>query len=235
MKKIGLFFFALAVASGSVSCTDTTVDQPSLISFVTVHQTAAVNGYYFETDANKTIFPGDVSRIGAYTPTEGQRALITYNLLDNGIPGYDYNAAIYGIGHIQSSFVRIISDESALEALADDPVQYKEGRLLGEWVTMIVRCTAFDLSKHKFSMIVNDVVASENADEEYLSVELRHDDGDDTQGGQLYETYVSFNTGAVAERLEGLKGLKIRYYDGSVVQYAKIDRMTAEAAESLEL
>lgn len=235
MKKIGLFFFALAVASGLVSCTDTTVDQPSRLSFVTVHLTTSVNGYYFETDNYKTIFPGDVSRIGAYKPIEGQRAIITYNLLDNGIPGYDCNAAIYGIGHIQSSPVRVISDESALETLADDPVQYKEGRLLGEWITMIVRCTAFDLSKHKFSMIVNDVVASENDDEAYLSVELRHDDGDDAHGGQLYEPYVSFNTDAVAERLEGLKGIKIRYYDGSVVQYAKIDRMTVEASEALEL
>ncbi|MDE6374301.1 MAG: NigD-like protein [Alistipes sp.] len=234
MKKIGLFF-ALAVACGSVSCTDTTVDQPRQASFVTVHQTASVNGYYFETDAYKTIFPGDVSRIGAYTPTEGQRAIITYNLLEGDIPGYDYNAAIYGIGHIYTSSVRVVSDADELAAFADDPAQFKEGRLLGEWITMIVRCSAFDLSKHKFHMIVNDVVVPENADEEYLSVELRHDDGDDAQGGQLYEIYVSFNTDAVAERLEGLKGIMIRYYDGSVVQYSKIERMALEASEALGL
>lgn len=232
MKRIASFFLMLAFAAAAVSCTDTRVDQASLSSFVTVHLAPSVEGYYFETDNGKTIFPGDTSRIGAYQATEGQRAIIAFNLLDN-MPGYDYNAAIYGIGHIYSSPARVVSTEEELEAVADDPVQYLDGRLLGEWVTMTVRYAAFDCSKHKFYLIVNDVVASKETDEEYLDVELRHDDSDDPQGGQLYDTFVSFYMEPIAGCLAGMKGIRIRYYDGSVVRYAKIDRMVLNEGTGL--
>ena len=232
MKRIALFFLTLAFAAAAVSCNDTDVDQAHHTSFVTVHQTLSVEGYYFETDNGKTIFPGDTSRIGAYRATEGQRAIIAFNLLDN-MPGYDYNAAIYGIGHIYSSAARIVSTEEALSAVADDPMQYLDGRLLGQWVTMTVRYAAFDYSKHKFYLIVNDTVVDREAEEGYLDVELRHDDGDDPLGGQLYDTYVSFDMEPIAGRLDGMKGIRVRYYDGTVARYAKIDRMVLDEGAAL--
>ncbi|MCM1150942.1 MAG: NigD-like protein [Alistipes sp.] len=228
MKNFGFFLGALAFAFGAVSCNDTDVDQAGKASFVTVHQTIAVGGYYFETDGGKTIFPGDTSRIGAYKATEGQRAIITYNLLENAVPGYDYNAAIYAIGHLFYSSARVVSDEAQLEKMADDPAQYLDGRWLGNWVTATVRYAAFDLSKHKFYLIVNDVAASEGSEEGYLDVELRHDDGDDPQGGTVYNSLVSFNVDPIADRLDGAKGLRVRYYDGSIVRYVKVDRAENE-------
>ncbi len=223
MKRIALFFLTLAFAAAAVSCNDPDVDQAHFSSFVTVHLAPSVAGYYFETDNGKTIFPGDTSRIGAYQASEGQRAIIAFNLLDN-VPGYDYNAAIYGIGHIYSSAARVVSTEEELEAVADDPAQYLDGRLLGRWVTMTVRCAALDLSKHKFYLIVNNAAVSKDADEEYLSVELHHDNSGDPQG-ESYDIFVSFDMAPIAGLLDGMKGIRLRYYDGSGARYAKIDRL----------
>lgn len=226
MKKFALLLLA---AAGLAACNTTTVDQPGNLSFVTVH-TSWMGDYYFETDTEKLVYPGDKSRVEGYVAKEGQRALITFNVLDTPMPGYDYNVAVYGIGNIPSSVARVVTDEAELETLKDETVEFRGGRLLGHWVTMIVRYAAADLSKHKFSLIVNQVEPSET-NEGYLDVELRHDSGDDVPG-MLYDTYVSFDMLELEDLLAGQKGITLRFKNGSAPEYAKIDRITEETQQT---
>ncbi|MDE6507615.1 MAG: NigD-like protein [Alistipes sp.] len=230
MKKIGLLLLAAVAATGFVSCNTTKVDQPSNMSFVTVH-TSWLGDYYFETDTEKRVYPGDKSRVQGYEPKEGQRALITFNVLDTPMPGYDYNVAVYGIGNIPSSVARVVTDEAELETLKDDAAEFRGGRLLGHWATMIVRYEASDLSKHKFSLIVNQAEPSQT-NEGYLDVELRHDNGGDTPG-MLYDTYVSFDMQEIEELLAGQKGITLRFNNGAAPDYAKLDRLTEETQQTL--
>ena len=228
MKRIAFFFLTLAFASAAVSCNDTDVDQAHHTSFVTVHQTLSVEGYYFETDNGKTIFPGDTSRIGAYQATEGQRALIAFNLLDN-MPGYDYNAAIYGIGHISSADVCVVTDEAELIAMKNDPIIEIDGRLLGDWITVVIRHQAntTDALKHEFAMFLNEVVPSTDEekedsyeiptteDPEVLTLQLRHKNLEETVQGYFYDRYYSFNVEEIVNRFEGKKKIEVCYYDGT--------------------
>lgn len=145
MKKIGLLLLAAVAAAGLSSCNDTKVDQPGNMSFVTV-RTLSTSDYYFVTDTDKRVYPGDKSRVGSYVAKDGQRALITFNVLENPAPGYDYNVALYGIANIYSSVARVVTSETELEELKDDAVLVRDGRLLGSWTTLVVRYAASDAS-----------------------------------------------------------------------------------------
>lgn len=233
MKKIGLLLLAAVAAAGFVSCDDTETDQAGSISFVTVHTSWLGNDdYYFETDTGATIYPSDKSRVGSYEAKEGARALITFNWLESQVPGYDYNVALYGIATIYSSPARVVTDEAELEVLKDDDAQYRGGRLLGNWVTMIVRHTASDISVHQFSLIVNKVGESTETDEEYLDMELRHDSNGDAQW-QIYDTYVSFDMLDLEDLLAGKKGIRVRFKNGTETDTFEIDRATDGAQQTL--
>lgn len=228
MKKISMLFLAAVAAIGFGSCNTSSVDQGSRMSFVTVH-TLTVGSYYFETDTGKLVWPGDTSRVPGYVAKEGQRALIVFNVLDTPapMPGYDYNIALYDIGTIYSSAARIVSSETEMETLKDDPVEFRGARLQGHWTTMVVRYSAYDVSKHKFALIVNEVEPATGSEEGYLDMELRHDNGDEVQG-MLYESYISFDLSGLEELLEGKKGIRLRFKNGSSTEYFKIDRIVAE-------
>ena len=48
--------------------------------------------YYFALDEGTKMFPGDTAQVDNYTLVEGQRAFVYFNLLDEEVTGYDYNA-----------------------------------------------------------------------------------------------------------------------------------------------
>lgn len=227
MKKIGLLLLAAAAGLGFVGCTDSKADQPSRMSFVTVHVWSA-DDYYFETDTEKRVWPSDKHRVPGYVAKEGQRALIAFNILDTPVPNFDYNVALYDIADIYTSAAQVVTDEAELEALKDEPVEFRGGRLQGRWSTMVIRFWANDVSKHKFALIVNEAEPATGGDENYLDVELRHDSNGDAAQGMVYETYVSFDMIDLGSLLAEKKGIRIRCKNGYDIEYVKIDRAAVE-------
>ncbi len=228
MKRIGLFLLTACAAFGLASCNNSDVDQANSMGYVTVHVGWMGVDYWFETDSHTTIYPGDKSRVNGYTATEGQRALITFSPLSEPKPNFDINAAIYSIGHFSSSDVRVVTDEAEFLAMAKDPVIQVEGRLLGDWITVVIRHRAntTDASKHEFEMILNEVVPSTDEEKEetagtpteenpkVLSLQLRHKNLEETAQGYFYDRYYSFNVEEIADRLEGKEKIEVAYYDG---------------------
>lgn len=227
MKKIGLLLLAAAAGLGFVSCADSKADQPSRMSFVTVHMWS-LDDYYFETDTEKRIWPSDKSRVPGYTAKEGQRALIAFNILDTPVPNFDYNIALYDIANIYTSLAQVVTEAEELEKIKDEAVDFRGGRLQGHWSTMVVRFMANDLSKHRFSLIVNEVNPADDSDENYLDVELRHDSNGDTALGTLYETYVSFDMIDLDGLLAGKEGIRLRFDNGYGAEWVKIKRAADE-------
>ncbi|EJX09438.1 hypothetical protein, secreted, partial [gut metagenome] len=69
--------------------------------------------YYFSLDAGGKMYPGDTTQINNYPLKSGQRAFIYFDLLDEKVPGYDYNAMVYRIENILTKdIVRMPSEES---------------------------------------------------------------------------------------------------------------------------
>ena len=56
--------------------------------------------YYFALDEGTKMFPGDTAQVDNYTYVTGQRAFVYFNLLDEEVTGYDYNAKINHVENI---------------------------------------------------------------------------------------------------------------------------------------
>lgn len=244
MKKIGLFLLTAAAALAFASCNDSEVDQANSMGYVTVHMLLG-NDYWFETDSHTKIYPGDKSRVSSYTATEGQRALITFSPLSEPKPNFDINAAIYGIGHFSSAPVRIVTSEAGLEELGDDPIIEMGGRLLGDWITVVIRHRAntADAAKHEFAMIVNEVApstdeegeeaAAEEVADDTLVLELRHKNREETALGSYYDRYYSFNVKDIADLLKGKTKVVVRYNDGTSSKTVELVQPKEEGATLL--
>ncbi|WP_418982885.1 hypothetical protein [Alistipes sp.] len=204
MKKTGLLL--LAAAAFLASCNDTDGDYAAYSYFVTV-KTSTEAPYYFQLDDNKTLYPGDTSRIGAYKPEDGQRAILYFNLLPDNVPGYDYNIAAYYIRDIYTSEARIMTQDE-LDALADDAVSLIDAQLSGKYLTLRVAYPVSDNSKHKFRLVRVQTPQQTPTHEGYLDVELRHDADGDTGSDDYY--YISFSLDELKEPMQGMKGLTLR-------------------------
>ena len=233
MKKLGLFLLTAFAAVGLASCNSSSSDGPTVQSFVTVHKGFG-SDYSFETDAGRTIWPGDKSNIGSYEAVEGARALIYYSLLDMPAEGYNLNVKLYGIVSVTSAPVEVVDTQEKLDAMKKDLIVGAGGQLVGGWINFIVRYVASseNVAKHKFHLIVNETAEPVRTKEGYLNLELRHDAGSE-YSGLYYDCALSFNTASIAELLEGKEGIIVSYYDGTQEQWLEIKRTDIETAAQL--
>lgn len=207
MKKTGLFLIAALTAVLFSACNDSDGDYAPYQYFVTV-KPLADKDYYFQLDNQKTIYPGDKTRIGAYQATEGQRAVVRFNLLDVSKQGYDYNAEMYMIENIFTGSSRIVTTQEELDEIPDVKTSYFDGQVAGGYMTLIVGYPVLDNTKHSFEVIRNEVAPLETTPG-YLDLELRHDDGGD-KGSVDYQYYISIDLSELGDLLKGKKGITLR-------------------------
>ena len=211
MKKFGFIVLAVLTATFFASCNDSDGDYASSWAFASV-KTLANNDYYFILDDEKTVYPSDKSRVGAYNAEDDKRTIIFFNLLKNSVTGYDYNIALYGIREIYTGQTRIVTTQEEVDALPDAQTSYFGSRLSSNYLNVGIGFNAADLSKHKFLLVRNDVTAidPDNKKEGYLNLELRHDADGDTSGYSYDDRYVSFKLDEFKEDLEGKSGIILR-------------------------
>ena len=98
MKKLrttlAAFLLLLIAMPVLQSCLDDWNDDER--SSLTIGTVRIIDGkdYYFALDEGTRMFPGDTAQVNNYTLVEGQRAFVYFNLLDEKVDGYDYNAKI---------------------------------------------------------------------------------------------------------------------------------------------
>lgn len=228
MKKLGLFLITSLAAVFFAACNDSDGDYASQWAFVSVSPLAN-NDYYFRLDDGKTVYPGDKSRTGAYNAKADQRAIIFFNYLKDAAEGYDYNVALYGVQNIYSGETRTVSTETEVKELPTDRTSFVGAKLNDNYLNLGIGFNASDLEKHCFLLVENTFtqIASENKEEGYLNLELRHDADGDTSGYDYMDRYVSFRFGddfkallkdkkgiilRVSTRLNGDQYIKIELY-----------------------
>lgn len=178
--------------------------------------------YYFEIDNGSTMYPGDTTNIHNYTPEEGQRAFVHFDLLDEKVPGYDYNAIVYRIENILTKDIYFMPPEKN-DSIGDDPVNITDVWFTGDYINIQYQLY-FDKSsdvKHTLSLVVNEETTASGSDTstDYLPLEFRHNAHHEPQtdhGAGL----VSFKIDNILPLMQGKKGVRIRVrtlYDG--VQY----------------
>lgn len=208
---------------GFHSCLDEKVDSYSRLTIGTIKVIEA-NDYYFALDDGSTMYPGDTTNIHNYTPVTGQRAILYFDLLDEKVPEYDYNALVYRIEDILTKDIYFMPTEKE-DSIGDDRINLNNAWLSGNYVNMQYQFYYNEESGkvHMLNLVVNEANDNMSNEEGYLVLELRHNayhDEQRTPGKGL----VSFKLDNIAREMEGKKGLIIRIntlYDG--VQYKKVD------------
>ncbi len=215
MKKFGLFLLGALTMLGFASCNDDDGDYPTNTPLITTVCPLDGGDYYFLRDNGDKLYPSDKTRVPAYRPaTDGtkQRAIIWFSLLNETIPGYRYNIALYAVEHIYAGTSEIVDNTARLEELGDAKTGYTVGtfNLSNEWLTFYALYSCRSNSKHTFTLAVDKTGTTpfEHGDENYLNVVVLHDDGDDT-GGPDRGFYISFDLSGIASELEGKKGINL--------------------------
>lgn len=231
MKKGILYLFVSFSMLFATSCVDSDNDFPTNGDWVTV-RSGSMGDYYFELDNHKRIYPGDKSRIEKdFKPNPGKRAVITFRLLKEQNPPYEYNAKIYQAVEIYTQFAQTVTQEEAAK-YKNDPleVSYRYAilapRLTHEYLSFTVnQLTVRDKEPHYY-LLYNPQKYTTPSRQGYLDVELHYDNGSTQTNTNVYaETrYLSFLMEPLMEHLLDKDGVVIHYagMDG-VEQTAEIE------------
>ena len=98
-RPIFIIFIAVLLMPLLHACLD---DDTTNHHQLTIGTIKVVDGqeYYFALDEGTKMYPGDTTNIHNYTVVPEQRAFVYFDLLEEKVSGYDYNAAIYRIENI---------------------------------------------------------------------------------------------------------------------------------------
>lgn len=249
MKNLFKTLFGLAVASLLLTaCSDDESDYPQYGAYVTVAVPtpaptayADAPAYYFLSDEGDKIAAGDVSRIRKYetqneegVSKDGNRAFIYFNYINQPLPGFKYNVALYQIVDILSKDVEIATTSEQVTAAGDDAMSMEEAEIRGEWLDITFSLFTTKIAKHKMSLLDNQTAtapADMPADYQYL--EFRQN-ADGINGSYRANGYVSYKLGDDYHPAKtGKKGLYIRVNTiGDAVKYYKIEyKAAAESAQ----
>lgn len=220
MKKLKFIAFILA-ATALVpflqSCLDDDNDPSESLVISTINvPNPDSKDFYFTLDDGKKMFPGDSRGLGSYELTDGQRAFVIFNQLEDKVEGYDYNIQIKNIRNILTKDIVTLGEgENTDEKIGDDKINATY-----MWITQDSKYLTIEIQyygsqsenkKHFLNLVINKSApeTTDNEDNDYLELEFRHNDEGDSPN-HLEEGYVSFKLDKIKELAEGKKGLRIR-------------------------
>lgn len=195
-------------------------------SSLTVGTVRIIEGkdYYFSLDDGSKMYPGDTLYVNNYTLIEGQRAFVYFNLLDEKIDGYDYNAKINHIENILTKDIYSMPAEKA-DSIGDDRINATNLWITGNYLNIQYQLYHSDNpdKKHMLNLVINEASDGKNDKEGYITLEFRQNAYND-EHRLLGTGLVSFKLDKIADRLKNKKGLNIRVktlYDGE--RYITVD------------
>ena len=126
MKKLKTTFVTFLLLLTTMPMLQSCLDDDwngSAASSLAIGTVRIVDGkdYYFALDEGTKMFPGDTTRVNNYALVEGQRAFVYFNLLDEKVDGYDYNAQINHVENILTKDIYFMPAEKA-DSIGDDRI-----------------------------------------------------------------------------------------------------------------
>ena len=224
IKNSWIALLLLGASSLLGACLDDNEKNYSQLTIGTI-QVIEGNDYFFQLDPGSKMYPGDTTRIHNYPLKHGQRAFINFDLLDEKIPGYDYNAVIYQIENILTKdIIRIPSDEVE-ENIGKDRINITNIWLSEGFINIQYQFFYDDKSdkKHLLNLVVNENKPENEGNTDYLTLEFRRN-GYNEHESVLGRGLASFRLDNIMPDLAGKKGILIRYhslYEGEIEK--KID------------
>lgn len=213
MKNIKMLFTVLLMLTltiGVTSCLDD--DDNNWQQIVATFRVVDDSDYFFEIENKGKIekmHPGDRNNPKRPDLPDGQRVIVYFELLEEKVPGYEYNAKIYGINEILTKNIIPIT-EATNDSIGNDPIDIVNSRISldKEFIHMSFQYNHIRYSQTKH--MLNLVIDEESPEDEYINLEFRHN-GYDELGPDVAVGLVTFRLDKVEEQLENKKGIRITY------------------------
>lgn len=210
-NKLILFLSLFMALPCMYSCMNDMGETDQLMFAIGTVKVIEKQDYYFDLDEGSKLYPSDTTHIQGYQVIPGQRVFVYFTLLEDKIPGYEYNAEIMHIEDILTKDVYMMPPQKA-DSIGNDPINIVEA-----WITDGYLNVKYQFyysnnpeKKHMLNMVVNDEISSENTNPtDYLLLEFRHNAYNDTQlipGTGV----VSFKLDNVTNLLTDKKGINIK-------------------------
>lgn len=219
MKKISSLCIAgmLVIVLSLQSCLDDgTYNGENLLFAVGTVKVIEGQEYYFELDEGSLLYPSDTTSIHNYDVKDDQRAFIYFGLLDEELPGYEYNAKLEHIENILTKdIIRMTPDMT--DSIGNDRIDIDNVWLTENHVNIVYKIYHSNNPEklHMLNLVIDE--ADEVVADGYLHLEFRHNAYEDSplvSGPGI----VSFKLDNVRDLLENVQGICIHastLYNGS--------------------
>ncbi|NDV59605.1 NigD-like protein [Bacteroides sp. 519] len=229
------FVLALILIPFTQSCSDLDSDYSSYpwidaegYSIATIHSIENDDKYYFLLDGGQKLYPSDISRISStYKWEVGQRAIIFFNLFEEEITGYDYNAELIFISNVLTKDIIPLTEATA-DSIGDDKINLTRAWFGGNYLNFEFQFQGTRNPKelHMVNLVRNETSKAVE-DDNYIVLELRHNAYDDYPQ-EILNGIVSFKLALTNEELEKYKGIKVRtnsIYNGIQYDICSFDKL----------
>lgn len=234
LRHVG-FVSLLCLLVALQGCTDDWDIQDNTLLTIGTVKVVEGNEYYFALDEGSTMYPGDTTAIAGYDVVDGQRAFIYFQMLDEEVQGYDYNARIDHVENILTKDIYRMPPEQE-DSIGDDHINVTRAWLTKGYVNLqyqFYHSKANDKT-HLLSLVVNEGRTDADDTTDYVALEFRHNAYDDRQE-EPGTGLVSFKLDNIEAEAGEKKGLKIRIktlHDGIV--YRTVDFAPASGTNQEE-
>ncbi len=182
--------------------------------------------FYFLLDGGQKLYPSDKRGIaGNYDWKKGQRVHILFNLLEQKIPGYEYNGQIVYLFNILTKDVIPLTEDTA-DSIGDDRIDITAGVFGNKHLNIYFRFRGTENPNkvHMVNLVRNETKEGITEEGDFLVLEFRHNAYNDYQSKTL-EGNVSFRLPFTEEEFNKYKGVKVRTntYNGIINQNLHFD------------
>lgn len=219
MKKLKFITFIFAIMTLTPmlqSCLDDDGSSDSLVVSTINVPDPDSKEFYLTADDGKTLFPSNSQLWSNQELTDGQRAFVIFNELDQPVNGYDYNIEIKHIDKILTKEIVTMGEgENTEKKIGDDKINAtylwitKDNKYLT--IEFQYLGTHSEDKKHFLNLVINNPQpeSTNSRDNDYIDLEFRHNSENDSPE-RLGEGYISFKLDKIKEQMKGKKGVRIR-------------------------
>lgn len=217
MKKILCIAGMLAIGLSLQSCLDDgTYSGENLLFAVGTVEVIEGQDYYFVLDEGSKLYPSDTTAIHGYEVKDDQRAFVYFGLLDEELPGYEYNAKLEHIENILTKDIIRMTPDMA-DSIGNDRIDVDNIWLTDDYVNIMYKIYHSNNPEkmHMLNLVVDET--AEPATDGYVHLEFRHNAYDDSpllSGPGI----VSFKLDNVRALLDNARGICVHastLYNGS--------------------
>lgn len=184
-------------------------DEVTIATIKAVNDTKDNDEFYFLLDSGKKMYASNLRHGYNYDFKDGQRAFVYVNLLDEKIPGYDYNAELVYIENILTKNV-IDMDEEIVDSIGNDKIDITLAWYGGDHINIEFKFMGTTSPKelHMVNLVRNEMEEIQEEDG-YLILEFRHNAHDDYKAEPL-NGIASFRPPFANDETKEYKGVKIK-------------------------